>query len=202
MTIRDRLVALDKQRAALAQTVSTFEAERQQALAGLPTSFGFKTLDGFIKAVKDAAKPAPKPRKTYSRNVTRPARPRKQVDVAPVGALASVSVTVEATVTTPESPASEVPANAPLAPAEVASTPVGSDLNDATNFGLLPDAELLSESASPGPGYYDRLAAQLGFARKVLGTSGVPAAVWRQWRSFEQKAGDILRERNQASEPA
>jgi hypothetical protein len=46
--------------------------------------------------------------------------------------------------------------------------------------------------------YRQRLARHLAFANKVLHTSRVPAAVWREWRAFEKAAQEKLRQLTRA----
>lgn len=203
MSIRERLLALDKQRTALALAVAKFESDRQAALAALPEQFGYKSLTDFIKELKAASGTVAGPRKAQGkakRAVRRRARvvaasTPVEVPALPVPTSASVEVAPVAAVE--PAPVVLVVETAPVASAEPPAAPVGTDLNAPRNFGLLPDMKLVEEAVSPGVGYYERLGAQLGFARKVLGTSGVPAAIWRQWRGFEQRAGDILRNRHQ-----
>ena len=176
MTIRERLQAVDKQRVALSQLIATFEADREAALAALPQKFGYPSLDEFLTAVTAAC--SPKKRPYRRRQVTAPKTPKAKTAT-------EVTAPKQPSVGTTDDKAQEVPA-----------LPAGTDLNDPQNFGALPDESLLDAAASPDSGYYDRLAVALAYARKVLATSGVPAAVWRAWRFYEQKAGDILRNRH------
>jgi DNA-binding NarL/FixJ family response regulator len=52
----DQLAKLEKAKADLQQLESKISAERAAALAKLPSSFGFASLELFIAALKDAAK--------------------------------------------------------------------------------------------------------------------------------------------------
>lgn len=198
MTFRERLLDLEKQRTALAQAIATFESQRQQALAKLPASFGYGDLDAFIKALKDAAKPSPKEKKYYPRNVTRPARLRKTkpAETVPPQVNASESMVTEPVPVIAVAVNDPVPVSVEtLAPAPI---PVGSDLGDPANFGLLPDKTLLNPASSTfeDSDYVDKISQAIAFARQVLATSKVPPAVWREWRDFEKQAGDVLRGRH------
>ena len=176
MTIRERLQELEKQRAALSLLISKFNTDRGAALAALPQKFGCLSLDGFIAAVTEAY--APKKRQNRRRKTTAAKRPKAtSVIDAPA----------------PQHP---IPASGNGGAQQAPALPTGSDLSDPRNFGTLPDVSLLNTSAAPDSAYYDRLGLALAHARRVLGTSGVPAAVWRAWRSHEQKVGDILRSRH------
>lgn len=176
MTIRERLKAVAEQRAALALLISRFEAKRAAALAALPQKFGYQSLDEFITAVTQASTPQ-----------KRPYRQRKETSAK------KAKTKTAATEPAPKQPA---PGTSRDAPQQVPLPPTGSDLNDPLNFGALPDVSLLDVPTAADSGYYDHLALALAHARKVLGTSGVSPAVWRAWRSYEQKAGDILRGRH------
>lgn len=81
------------------------------------------------------------------------------------------------------------------APAEP-SRPSGTSLDDPKNFGLMPDPSLLEATNGDAQARQSKLSEALKFAQRVLHTSGVPAAVWREWRQFERKAGDALRTLN------
>jgi hypothetical protein len=179
MTIRERLQALEKRREALSQMIAKFEAERDEALASLPSRFGYQSLEGFLAALIEA-----QPRGTKKR--------RRRGHVAKASGKGDASTVVAAS-----NPKLEAPEETRGAPA-VAH---GSDLGDPRNFCLLPDISLLDPPSFPDSGYYDRLSQTLAYARRVLGTSGVPAAVWREWRAYEQKVGEVLRNRHGHSTP-
>lgn len=170
MTIRERLLALKKRREALSQMVARFEAEREEALASLPRKFGYESLGGFLAALKEAQ--APKKRR-YRRRAVKTPRKAEAIIVA-------------------AATRQEAPAKAHTAPTAVP----GSDLSDPRNFGVLPDLSFLDTPSAPDAGYYDRLSQALAYGRRVLGTSGVPAAVWREWRAYEQRVSDLLRNRH------
>lgn len=55
-----------------------------------------------------------------------------------------------------------------------------------------PTADLEPGTHSPED-FRKRLVQHLAFANKVLHTSRVPAAVWREWRAFEKGAQERLR---------
>jgi len=69
-------------------------------------------------------------------------------------------------------------------------------LDDPRNFGLEPPSAELERGTSSAVDYRQRLTQQIAFAARVLHTSGVPAAVWREWRTFERSAQERLRELN------
>lgn len=71
--------------------------------------------------------------------------------------------------------------------------PTGGDLADPRNFGLLPERSRLVQGGDAALVFKKRVADELAFAQKVLHTSGVPAAVWREWRAYEREAGERLR---------
>lgn len=174
MTIRERLHALEERREALSHMVARFESEREQALASLPAKFGYQSLERFLTALSEAQPPRPKKRRSRRRVAKTP----RKGDASPVPAAPIAE--------------SEAPEEARQSP----KTPRGSDLGDPRNFGVLPDPSLLDTPASPDTGYYDRLSETLAYTRRVLGTSGVPAAVWREWRVYEHKVGEALRNRH------
>jgi hypothetical protein len=83
--------------------------------------------------------------------------------------------------------------------AEVAPTPpprplpTGTSLSDPSNFGLLPDNALLERGDKSEENFRMQLNTATIFAQQVMHTSRVPAAVWRAWRDFARKAGEVLR---------
>jgi hypothetical protein len=176
MTIRERLQELEKQRAALSLLISRFNADREAALAALPQRFGYQSLNGFIAAVTAAYSPE---KRQYRRRKTTSAKQPKATTAA------ATPATREPTPVRRNGDAQQAPV-----------LPAGSDLNDPQNFGTLPDVSLLDTPVAADSAYYDRIALALTQARKVLSTSGVPAAVWRAWRSYEQKTSGILRNRH------
>jgi transcriptional regulator with XRE-family HTH domain len=95
-----------------------------------------------------------------------------------------------------ESPsASTMPSmpTAPTNPPAAKPTPVGSDLSDPANFGILPDLSLLTTGTPDAVAFRSRLSAEIARANSILHTPRVPAAVWRAWRQFEQQATERLR---------
>ena len=93
--------------------------------------------------------------------------------------------------------AAAAPVNAPargpgLAPA-TKPLPTGTDLADPTNFGVLPDRARLEGEGLDRDALRHQLTGDIKWAQQILHTSGVPAAVWREWRSFEQSAIARLR---------
>lgn len=84
-------------------------------------------------------------------------------------------------------------APAPASDPTPSAVPTGTDLSDPKNFGLLPPLDELERGTLSADDYRQRLGRQIAFATKVLHTSQVPAAVWREWRAFEKKAQQHLR---------
>jgi hypothetical protein len=82
----------------------------------------------------------------------------------------------------------------PVEPTIAVQLPSGTDLADARNFGLLPPVEDLEQGAADPEEFRQRLSHHLAFATKLLHTSGVAAAVWREWRTFEKIARQKLQE--------
>lgn len=152
------------------------DRHRQTALAALPAAYGYPDMDSFIHAMTQACK-QPQQRKTAAHT------PRAKVTVKTKpanleigGGLAKATETAQA------------PAKPPRPP--------GTSLEDSKNFGLLPDLSLLETTGGDTRIQQAKLADVLKFAQQVLHTSGVPAAIWREWRQFEHKASDVLRTLN------
>lgn len=112
--------------------------------------------------------------------------------LVPVSRSASVPVAANAAAqSTSESPAISTPppvAVAPFAPVPI----VGSNLDDPVNFTELPDLGLLERAALSPAVHRERLLAALARTTKVLHTSRVRAAIWREWRQFERKIHALL----------
>lgn len=83
-----------------------------------------------------------------------------------------------------DGPKADVQKAAAAAPPE----PLSSDLSHPKNFSLLPLAADLEQGAAHEADYRQRLSRSLEFAIRVLHTSGIPAAIWREWRQFEKAA--------------
>jgi DNA-binding XRE family transcriptional regulator len=73
------------------------------------------------------------------------------------------------------------------------TSPVGTNLDDPTNFTELPDVGILEHGAVSPAAHRDRLVAALARTTKILHTSRVRATVWREWRQFERKIQEALR---------
>ena len=58
---------------------------------------------------------------------------------------------------------------------------------------MMPPVGHLEPGNAPAEEYRKQLAQDLAFATKVLHTSRVPAAVWREWRAYEKAAHERLR---------
>lgn len=172
-----------KEHQQLVAEVAKLQAEvdraRPAALAALPAAYGYASMDSFIKAVTQACN-QPRQRKPVAR-APRVKAAVKTMPAAPQigGGMAVATQAVQ----TPEEP--------PHSP--------GVSLADPKNFGLLPDLSLLETTGGEARTQQAKLAEALKFAQKVLHTSGVPAAIWREWRQFEQKASDALRTLNTAA---
>ena len=106
---------------------------------------------------------------------------------------APVAVAVNAAgVSSQPSPAA-APAPAPVAVAPTIPAPsVGRDLADPTNFTELPDLSILERGTLSLTMHRERLLVALTRTQKVLHTSRVRAAVWREWRQFEKSIQALL----------
>lgn len=91
----------------------------------------------------------------------------------------------------PATAVAPTPALAAIPPAMAAST-VGSNLDDPVNFTELPDLGMLEPGALSPAVYRQRLVSALARTTKILHTSRVRAAVWREWRQFERKIHSLL----------
>ncbi|MCU0791898.1 MAG: hypothetical protein MUE42_03390 [Opitutaceae bacterium] len=160
------------------------EADRQARLAHLPAQFGYPDLGSFVRALRAAhAAPAKSPKSPRRR--PRPATaPRKSSPVAAPPVAATVPPA-----TTPSHPSTPVA----VAPAAISLRPSGTSLDDPANFGLMPDRSVLDSAGAPLALYRERMSEALRFATRVLHTSKVPAAVWREWRQFERQLTEALR---------
>lgn len=94
----------------------------------------------------------------------------------------------------PTPAAADVSATPSPLPAPAPQTATGADLSDPKNFGRLPPTAELEQGTASTDEYRLRLARHIAFATQVLHTSGVPAAVWREWRNFEKAARERARE--------
>ena len=72
------------------------------------------------------------------------------------------------------------------------NVPTGTDLADPKNFGVLPVAAELEMGALTVLEYRQKLRQRIEYANQILHTSGVPAAVWREWRVWEKTAQERL----------
>lgn len=186
--------------------VERLEREVQAELRELPRNFGFRDLESFITALKDAVngRPREKPavarasgsKGRYPKAASAPARPAGPTpeppgERAPTAASAPVSaLRVAAPVRPPLGVAlaaavSSAPATEPKKeePAEVCST-----LDEPKKFNAPPPVELLEQVENRA-----KLRESLQFCHRVLHTSGVRADVWRNWRAFERRAVEVLR---------
>lgn len=156
--------------------------------------------------------PAPRPAKRAKRSG---GRARKVAAPRPAAQQQSVADDRPAPAAVPEPPsvstsATSAPASRSASPAPTPPPsnteaqrvpsppprPSGSDLSDPKNFGLEPPVGELARGSSVPEDYRQRLMRHIAFSTRVLHTSGVPAAVWREWRAFERAAQDKLRELN------
>lgn len=168
----------------VARLQAEVDRDRPAALAALPAAYGYPDMDSFIKAVTRACRPAHarKPRTTRPKKVRTVAKPVAPAEEEIGGGLAKA-----ATQAVP--PPAEPP------------RPSGTSLDDPKNFGLMPDLSLLETTSGDSRIQQAKLGDALKFAQQVLHTSGVPAAIWREWRQFERKASDVLRTLNTVVHP-
>ena len=167
--------------AEVARLQAKVDRDRPAALAALPAAYGYHDMDSFIQAVTQACGQA-QPRKTVA------CAPRAKASVKPKPADVEIGMGMAKATEAAASPAE------PLHPS-------GTSLDDPKTFGLLPDLSLLATSGGDTRIQQTKLADALKFAQQVLHTSGVPAAIWREWRQFEQKASDVLRTLNTVVHP-
>jgi hypothetical protein len=168
--------------AEVARLQAEVDRDRPAALAALPAAYGYRDMDSFIQAVAQACG-QPRSRKKIAHT------PRSKVAVktrpATVEIGGGMAKAMEAT---------QAPAEPPR--------PSGTSLDDPKSFGLLPDLSLLETTSGETRTQQAKLADALKFAQQVLHTSGIPAAIWREWRQFEHKASDVLRTLNTVVHPA
>lgn len=198
------LTALLKTKEQLISEIQKMEArlehERNTALVALPAHFGYSDINDFIRELRRTAKAKPNkplPPKKKERLAT-PARsstskieataPEQHSPRPP--APKSVEVTKTAAPSPqPGSPPSPGPSPTPPSVAP----PTGTSLEDPANFSLLPDLSVLDRNSQDLPTFQAKLGDALKFAQKVLHTSRVQAKIWREWRSFERSAIELLR---------
>lgn len=118
-------------------------------------------------------------------------------DIRPdeVAALAAALGLVPASTSAPVAAVAPVAVIPPTVSSVVAAptSPVGTNLDDPTNFTELPDFGILEYGALSPAAHRDRLVAALARTTKILHTSRVRATVWREWRQFERKIQEALR---------
>ena len=181
------LTELQTAKARLAELEQKRE-ERTAQLRALPAKFGYENLNAFIKALRaNAASNGTSSASTeyYARGLAQ-REALKQAEPAK-GMSKAASVEVEAGQTS----SSESPRIENGTPAQ--KLPTGTSLDDPSNFGLMPDNSLLENSVPDVVAHRIQLTKSLEFARNVLHTSKVPAAVWREWRNFERRGVELLK---------
>lgn len=156
----------------VARLQAEVDRELPAALAALPTTYGYADMGSFIKAVVHACRQSRQPKAA----ARAPRAKGKRAKVAIGAGLAKAEQSAQ------------LPAEPPR--------PTGTSLDDPKSFGLMPDLGLLGTTGGDSPHQQAKLTGALKFAQQVLHTSGVPAAVWREWRQFERKASEVLRTLN------
>ena len=155
--------------AKVARLQAEVDRELPAALMALPASYGYADMNHFINAVVQVCRPPPHPKA-----VRRPPRAKiSRAEVSVGSGMAKVGQAVRL--------------------AAEPTRPAGSSLEDPKNFGLMPNLGLLETTGGDSLQQQAKLTDALKFAQQVLHTSGVPAAVWREWRQFERKASEVLR---------
>lgn len=167
MTFRQRLEEIAEQKEQLRRQEEKLDASRTAALAALPAQYGFHDLGDFIRALRQAG--------GHATTRRRGAKPPVHANLAPIGLA--------------RSKAQQESSSSGSAPA-----PIGTSLDDAVNFGQMPDFSLLASGQGISPEDRAKLAEAHAFSNRVLHTSRVPAAVWREWRRFEKEASELLRQ--------
>ena len=137
--------------------------QARHALAALPSKYGYKSTEEFIRAVIAAQ---PKETRRRRRIVTAAAAVLPPAVRAPETAVAPTVVPVTA------APASALE-QAPSLP-----TPLAAD----TAPIAAPERGDLNETA-----YHAVLGGELTKTKEMLSTAGLPAAVWASWREYERK---------------
>lgn len=196
MDFRQRLLSYQELAAQVRALEQQVEAQRQARLARLPAEFGFKDLASFVRALRSAAQGKPSRARRVSRRkrAVRPEVAKPAAVVAPAAMATQAAQTVVVAPTVSPVPVSvPSPAKPAPAPVPVLARPTGTSLDDPANFGLMPDRSVLAESGQPLAQRRERMAEALRFATRVLHTSKVPAAVWREWRQFERQLTEALR---------
>lgn len=163
--------------AEVARLQAAVDRDRPAALAALPASFGYADMDSFIKALVAACDPAKHP------NISRARKPRDSASAPARPPKMEIGLGMAKSAQLAQPPAEP-------------SRPSGTSLDDPKNFGLLPDASLLETITGDTRPQQAKLVEAIQFAQRVLHTSGVPAAVWREWRQFEHNAAEVLRRLN------
>jgi hypothetical protein len=176
-----------------------WEATRTRALAELPGRFGFPDLASFVRAVRAAATKAG-PKKSHSKRPTadtakkqKTTAPKTRKGMAPKSkatpspALPSPAPSEQHGEKSDRASGKAMPGGTTTTSQAEATWPVGTSLDDPKNFGLRPDRAVLERGPLSRDAFQAKLAEALRFATRVLHTSKVPAAVWREWRSFERE---------------
>lgn len=185
MNFRHRIETLARQAKKVQLREAELQAARQMRLARLPEEFGYSDLASFLNALRHAALTAGGAKKR-PRQSARSHASRRQVQKSFVETPPSPS----SIVTSPVEPAAPPSPQLPRSPPPL---PTGTSLDDPAHFGLLPDTSVLERGMLDVASYRGRVRTALDFATKVLHTSKVPAAVWREWRQFERQLSQALR---------
>lgn len=126
----------------------------------------------------------PAPKQNLPRRIR---KPRSAAAPKPAPVVSALSVTP------PPSTSAKAAAPVPAA-ASLPAWPTGSDLSDPKNFGLRPPIADLEQGGRTAEQHRQSLLGHIAATNQVLHTSGVVAAVWREWRAFERAAQERLRE--------
>lgn len=163
--------------------------ELQLELDALAASVDTAAISRIVTAPKPGGAIRDRARGVRRVRAASPTPPRAE-RVEPARGLAASHRPVE--VVQPKAPVGAPPRGAAPPPA-AKPLPTGTDLADPTQFGVMPDRARLNDEGVPRDALRQRLTADIKWAQQILHTSGVPAAVWREWRSFEQSAIARLR---------
>jgi hypothetical protein len=166
MTFKEKLHALENQRQNVRDLEAKFNADRQVALLALPKHYGYSNLTDFIQALQVACG-VKKTRKSKT------------------------TAKVVATVSLGQGLAKSNPTETPKT---VQVNTTGTSLEDPVNFGLLPDTKLLDMDLVNNPAQRQNLKEALLLANRILHTSKIPASIWREWRQFELRGAEKLRQ--------
>jgi hypothetical protein len=142
--------------------------QTRQALAALPSKYGYKSTEKFIRAVIAA----------------QPKRTRRQRQIVTVAAVVPPPV-AQAPETAKESTLAPIPATPSMVLEQAAPPPSPLPVDKAPD--AVPEKGDLSNTA-----YHAVLGSALNKTKEKLATAGLPAEAWASWREYERKLRDAF----------